>query len=317
MKNLSVAIILTFVTFTTVSAAEPVPPASIHLEIGKDTLALAEPVYLKATIANNMGKDLFVSTGHMFRIHDIASRFSLSLITPDGKEWAYNLFVKMDVVYTPGSKLYFLLPPGKSVSDDKVLWWTYFLPQEYQRALEKLPAGNYKLFAAYLLPKQERLEGMILYSDTVEFVFLPPQWEHIQVLMEMDSLWRFQKGYGTRPVREDAYQRFTRIRDSHTPYSEAAHAMLVIWEYDLDEFKEEKARFDRLYPGSQFESELLKHEYLSTQLLNHRYLRTGKGTFIETDSLIEVWSELAPANHNVLEEQNKIKLVTAEEASDE
>lgn len=313
MKRVLLVGLLLYLSLTVQDA----PPASLHLELGKDTLALAEPVMLTVEISNNSQEDLKLDNVSMFTLDRIPYNFSLTLITPDGKEWDYNLFVKMDVSYAPGSKLYFLLPPGKSVSDDKVLWWTYFLPQEYQRSLEKSPAGNYKLFAAYLLPKQERLEGMILYSDTVEFVFLPPQREHIQVLMEMDSLWRFQKGYGTRPVREDAYQRFTRIRDSHTPYSEAAHATLVIWEYKLDEFKEEKARFDRLYPGSQFESELLKHEYLKTQLLNHRYLRTGKGTFIETDSLIEVWSKVASTHYKVLKEQNKIKLVTAEEASDE
>jgi hypothetical protein len=317
MRNIRAVVIFAFLILTTVSASDTVPPASIHLTLGKDTLALAEPVMLTVEISNNSQEDLKLDNVSMFTLDRIPYNFSLTLITPDGKEWDYNFFVKMDVSYAPGSKLYFLLPPGKSVSDDKVLWWTYFLPQEYQRSLEKLPAGNYKLFAAYLLPKQERLEGMILYSDTVEFVFLPPQWEHIQVLIEMDSLWRFQKGYGTRSVREDAYQRFTRIRDSHTPYSEAAHVMLVIWEYDLDKFKEEKARFDRLYPGSQFESELLKHEYLSTQSLNNDYLRTGKGTFIETDSLIEAWSKVASTNYKVLKEQDKIKLITAEEASDE
>jgi hypothetical protein len=290
-----------------VSASDTVPLASIHLKLAKDTLALAEPVLLTVEVNNNSGNDLLLDNCAMFTLEQNSYRFSLTLIAPDGQEWPYDPFSKIDVLYAASAKLYFFLPPGESASDIMLLWWTCFLPDDYQVALEKLPPGTYKLFATYRLPKQKESEVSILYSDTFEFVFLPVQKEYIPVLIEMDSLYFYLNGGLKRGLRDEAYQRITRIKDSHSPYSEAAHVKLAYTFGSIDDLRVEKERFNRLYPNSAFEPFLVKRQFIRAR---------SKGLSNEMDSLLGVCGNLTPTDHIVLKEQNKIRLVTAEEASD-
>ena len=307
MKKVAAFIILAFLSFTTISAADA-PPASIHLKLGKDILAVAEPVLLMVEVNNNSGSDLLLDNLSMFTLERNPYRFSLTLITPDGQQWPYDPFSHIDVLYSASAKLYFFLSPGESASDNMLLWWTCFLPDDYQVALEKLPPGPYKLFATYRLPKQKESEVSILYSDTFEFVFLPVQKEYIPVLIEMDSLYFYLNGGFKRGLRDEAYQRITRIKDSQSPYSEAAHVKSVYTNTDMTNYKTEKERFNRLYPNSAFEPFLVKRQFILAQL---------KGLSNEMDSLLGVYSNLSPTDYRVLKEQNKIKLITAEEASDE
>lgn len=304
MKRVLLVGLLLYLSLT----AQDAPPASLHLELGKDTLALAEPVLLTVEVNNNSGSDLLLDNLSMFSLERNPYRFWLTLISPDGQEWPYDPFYKMDVLYGLSSLMYFFLPPGESASDNMLLWWTCFLPDDYQVALEKLPPGPYKLFATYRLPKQKESEVSILYSDTFEFVFLPVQKEHIPVLIEMDSLYFYLNGGLKRGLRDEAYQRLARIKDSQSPYSEAAHVKLVYTNTDMNNYKMEKERFNRLYPNSAFEPFLVKRQFMLAQL---------KGLLNEMDSVVGVYSNLSPTDYRVLKEQNKIKLITAEEASDE
>lgn len=306
MKNYGIVVILAFVTLTSLFAAKA-PPASLHLELAKDTLALVEPVLLTVEVNNNSGNDLLLDNLSMFTLERNPYRFSLTLIAPDGQQWPYDPFSQIDVLYAASAKLYFFLPPGESASDIMLLWWTCFLPDDYQVALEKLPPGPYKLFATYRLPEQEKSEVSILYSDTFEFVFLPVQKEYIPVLIEMDSLYFYLNGGFKRGLRDEAYQRITRIKDSQSPYSEAAHVKSVYTNTDMTNYKTEKERFNRVYPNSAFEPFLVKRQFILAQL---------KGLSNEMDSLLGVYSNLSPTDYRVLKEQNKIRLVTAEEARD-
>lgn len=89
MKKVAAFIILAFLSFTTISAADTVPPASIHLELGKDTLALAEPTFLTVEIHNQSETDLPISDLFMFGLEESSPNWSLFLITPEGEEWEY------------------------------------------------------------------------------------------------------------------------------------------------------------------------------------------------------------------------------------
>jgi len=281
------------------------PPVSIHLELGKDTLALAEPVLLTVEVDNNSGSDLLLDYCSMFTLKQNPYRFSLTLIAPDGHEWLYDPLYKMDVLYTPSAKLYFSLEPRQAASDNMLLWWTCFLPDTYQVALEKLPSGIYKLFATYRLPKQKDSEVSILYSDTFEFVFKPVQKEHISVLIEMDSLYFYLNGGFRRGLRDKTIQRIRRIKDSQSPYSEAAHVKLAYTFGSIDDLRMEKECINRLYLKSAFEPFLMKWQFIEAR---------AKGLSNEMDSLLDIFTELSSTNHIILKEQNKIKTYTAEEA---
>ncbi len=298
MKKVAAFIILTFLSFTTIYAADA-PPASIHLELGKDTLALAEPVPLTAEITNHLSKDLLVQRDEMFGLGDPYYSFSIYLITPEGQEWRYH-GPRMRELVSNAYWLYLVLPSGKSVSQLTILRWTFFVPWKYQTVLEKLPSGTYKLFATYRLPKQEGVEGIVLYSDTVEFVFLPLEEKHLPALVEMNSLSYY---LNLRAIREIP-PILERIRDSNTPYSEAAYAtLLIILSKDYESFKSEKARFDELYPDSPFGPYLLRFQLASAR---------ASGQLLEADSIKQVWVKALPTFVGVLREDNKVHVIKVE-----
>ncbi|TET22601.1 MAG: hypothetical protein E3J71_05635 [Candidatus Stahlbacteria bacterium] len=295
MKKVAAFIILAFLSFTTISAAEA-PPASLHLELGKDTLALAEPTYLTATITNNMNQDLLLDNFLLFRLKQEPFRFSLFLITPGGKEWAYvGTRGSISISFAPTVRHHLLVPSGQSASKGMMLWWTTFAPRKYQSALEKLPSGTYKLFAIYELPDQENLHKVVIYSDTVEFLFLPVRWEHMQAIIEMDSLRRYFTG-GDASWR--VLPRLQRIGDSKTPYSEAAHALFYGWTNSFDSLTRGKAHFDELYPQSQFQLKFLKRQFLYAK-------KEGRTDVL--DSLNRLLLKIEPSNTDALLRQGVIK----------
>jgi len=302
MKKVAAFIILAFLSFTTISAADA-PPASIHLELGKNILALAEPTTLAVEITNLMDGDLLLDNLYMFQLHDSPYHLSLFLITPDGKQWFYTgSRYNVEIMHGPDTKFYLSLPAGNTISRVMPLWWTTFLPYKYQIALETLTPGTYKLFATYLLPEQNGLDNVTIYSDTLEFVFLPLNKKHLPVLLEVDSLWNSfltLSGSEIRPALE-------RIRDSETPYSEGAHAKLIGgWVRGYDSFVVEKARFNKQYPESPYEI-LFLVDQASRALVSHRSL--------EADSLYRLLNGMSPTHSAVLKYHNKVRLLTAREA---
>ena len=280
-------------TFVFASANTSVP-VSLKLRLGKDTLAMAEATYLKAEITNNTDKDLLLDNRLMFLLANPPYRFSLYLIMPSGEECLYQGFRGVDVLGPVRPHHFFLLPPGVKASKGILLWWSIFLPREYEVALEKLPPGTYKLFVTYRLPETADQEKIVIYSDTVEFVFLPPKSEHHHALVEMDSLYRFFGSIGAAKGRIGLQA----IKESNTPYSEAAHARLLTWVRDLDSFTLEKANFDSLYPSSQFSTHLLETQY--------KYAKTANRTNV-LDSLNRLLLEIEPSNTDALLRQGVIR----------
>lgn len=277
--------------------------ATLHLELAKDTLALAEPFYLTATITNKMDKDLLVDNCRMFRLKRESYPFCLFLITPSGKEWLYTGGRTGHVTVVDAPHLWLWISPGISASKGERFFWTPFLPPKYQVALEKLPPGTYKLFATYQLPEQEGLHETVIYSDTVEFVFLPLKKERRQALIEMDSLRDFYMGGG---ARFEVAPILKRIMVSKTPYSEGAHSLYITMIpsslVGVDSLIMEKARFDELYPESQFAPVLLREQA--------NVVKTAS----ERDSLNRILAEMEPTNTGVLLRQGIVRHpVTLEE----
>lgn len=257
--------------------AEETAPAMISLELGKDTLALGEPVYLKATITNFSDKDLVINRTFMFGIEDLPN-FALYLITPDGDTWPYHgrgLFP----YFGPDSKLYFLLPPEEQITGELFLWWQLIVPPEYRYAYENLPHGNYKLYATYRIPGPKEFQEVVVYSDTAEFVFLPLEEEHLQTLRDIDSLKLYDGTRVASPILE-------RIKNSNTPYNEAAWAQLISWIKEPESYIFEKASFDATYPNTQFSSYLM---------LNQISLARKKGLISQMDSILPLWKEETPS----------------------
>jgi hypothetical protein len=274
-------------------------PVSIHLELGKDTLALAEPTCLKVSISNHSGKELLVDSRVKFNLYTPPVGLSLTLIFPDGKESVFSEGGSVHVSYGLDAKLYAALASGETVSTCMILWWTNLLPQEFRRALETLPPGTYKLFATYRLPQPEALEGGKLYSDTIEFVFLPLEEQHLPILIDMDSL----GCGGSGNVRRE--ERLPRIGNSKTPYSEAAYATSLIAISSYDSFVVEKARFDKLYPQSQFVSVLLHEQFVTAKLSRQASA---------LDSLKETLRSVSPTHMIVLPTEKLRRGISIQEA---
>lgn len=302
MKKVAAFIILAFLSFTTISAADA-PPASIHLELGKNILALAEPTTLAVEITNLMDGDLLLDNLYMFQLHDSPYHLSLFLITPDGKQWFYTgSRYNVEIMHGPDTKFYLSLPAGNTISRVMPLWWTTFLPYKYQVALEKLHPGTYRLFATYLLPEQNGLDNVTIYSDTIEFVFLPLNEKHLPVLIEMDSLYL---SYITL-VGSEIYQPLERIRDSRTPYSEDAHVRLILgWSRNYELFTAKKVGFDELYRESPYQVVLVTRQ---------AGLAKRAGLDTQVDSLLEILSNRYPTHSAVLKYHNRVRLLTAREA---
>jgi hypothetical protein len=291
--------ILAFLVLVTFQSTDGLTPATLHLELGEDTLALAEPTLLSVYISNDSGKELLVDSRIMFNLYTSPVGLSLTLIFPDGKESVFNEGGSVFVDYGLDAKLYSGLASKETVSTCMILWWTPLLPQEYRGALETLPPGTYKLFATYRLPQPEALAGGMLYSDTIEFVFLPLEEQHLPILIDMDSLGRGGSGNVKRE------ERLPRISNSKTPYSEAASATSLIAISSYDSFTVEKAKFDELYPESQFTSVILHEQYIQAKLSKR---------IIQRDSIRAVLRDIQPTHIVVLPDEKLRRGITVREA---
>jgi len=303
MKGVKAIVISALMLSSSLVIADPA--ATIHLRLYKDTLSLAEPTCLTAEITNNSNKDLVLFNGPMFGLQSDPYLFSLFLINPFGEEWSYSGsrgLVNYD--YLPSPTLWYLIPPGKSVSNTMLATWTDFVPDEYQEALEKLPTGTYKLYATFEIPEEKvgHKFNRTVYSDTIEFVFLPPRWEDFQALVIMDSLrWFYRAGGARRDV--DPFIRH--IMETHTSYSECAHALHVSLigssTNNIDSLMLEKAIFDKAYPGSQFEVIILNELFGLAFQPEYKERVDAQNTVIQDLSIIE------PNDPRVLLKQGKIR----------
>ncbi len=276
------------------------PPVSIHLELGKDTLALTEPTMLTAKLTNLSGNDLVVDLTSTF---GFPSAFALFLITPEGEVSRYR--VGIFVSYASSTNIYFLLPPDEQATRATMIWWQNFVPLRYKAALEDLPAGDYKIYCTYRLPD----DNLLIYSDTSEFVFLPLEEEHLPALTDMNYL--------KEPLSssEITNTRLERIRDSDTPYSEGAWVKLLLRIYDYDSFKAEKSRFDKAYPNSQFAHYLLGTQKSTYLMWGHNTINTLSeriGT-PEYDSLMILIRNVTPRAVNVLILDNEVEKLSEDE----
>lgn len=305
-------LLLLLILSVIVSATDTLSPASLHLELAKDTLALVEPTLLTVTLTNNSDKELVVEADPLLNLIGGHDGLSLFLITPEGEESRF----KNGTNYTYEAK-YWLLPSQESLSAVLITWWTPFVPLEYTKSLEKLPPGNYKLFASYSVPEQGDGKAVAVYSDTIGFVFLPLNKEHRPVIKELNSLYLdFMVSY-----RRSAAPIWERIRDSNTPYSEAAWAMLVtlIHRNYYDSLKTEKRRFCEAYPNSQFMPYIQQEQFrLYKWGLAYEFgaLNRPKEDLqldAEADSLLEVLSDYVPKSYWVHEWKTKLPMITEQE----
>lgn len=251
-------------------------PAVLSLEIGKDTLALAEPFYLQASICNLTEEDLFINTTGFFSMDNV-NTFQLYMIAPDGEIWKFGSVIS--ATYELDQKLYFRLRPKQATTDGVILFWGLIAPLKYHYALEKMPPGLYKIYATYRLPGPKKVEGLTIYSDTLELHILPLVPEHLPSLIAMDSF-NYTDEFKTRPL-------LNLLKVSNTPYQESAWATLVNWCEAPDSFASAKAAFDKAYPNSQF---------TRSMILRQLNLTWRKGLSVETDSLTAICNEILPSS---------------------
>jgi hypothetical protein len=184
---------------------------------------------------------------------------------------------------------------------EMMLWWTPAIPEEYQKSLEKLPAGNYKLIAQYKLPQENQL-GSITISDTVDFTFKAINENYLPTLIEMDSLYDYFHGIRGRDL---AFEIMPRIRNSKTPYSEAAAAWLAVFNRSLPWPKKDIAAI-ALKDKNNFES-----NYSNSAFLPYVLYWLASAAIISGDKALEenTYKRLAtlnPRDANVLLYEKKI-----------
>lgn len=295
MKSVLLTLVLIVVTPV---LAQKQAPASVYLELSKDTLVLAEPTILTVEVTNNSGNDLLL---HLHRF-DISNALQVFLVTPEGEESRYEM--DFSVTFLPENSRYFLLSPGEQATEDIILDWRRIVPNHYKSKLQNLPSGTYKLYAAYPLPN----ENVVIYSDTIEFVFTPVEKKHLPVLKKMNQ-------FTMVPYGSIAKSLWKEIRDSNTPYSEGAWVKIIAVTFNYDSLKVEKSRFDEIYPNSHF-----AHFLLQVQCSN--YLRAGNTTLNtpstnlgtpEYDSLMTLLRTTTPNIVNVMIWDEKVKVVSEEE----
>ncbi|MBN2380538.1 hypothetical protein JXM67_12125 [candidate division WOR-3 bacterium] len=284
-------------------SAQDKPLVSIHLELGKDTLALAEPTVLTVEITNHLNRDIALDRGYMFKLDDYPYPLTLILITPLGQVWTY-IGSRLDVFeFVISAPKYTLVAPFESMSRQMLVWWTTLVPVEMRTSLEDIPPGKYKLYAVYRLPDYNKLDDNLIYSDTVEFFFLPLQWQYRQAVIQMDSLWDYfiigNRGAGLKGMEW--------LKDSNTPYSEAAFTTLLRWIQDYDSLANQKAIFDTRYPNSHFSNILLLHQYNYANF---------SGYVQVADSFSQILQSKLPTDYTSYRIRNEERIVMSPEVSE-
>lgn len=304
MKRL--LLLLLILSLTTIASSDTVPPVSIHLELAKDTLALAEPTVVAIQITNCSDSSQILFNEDMFELL-ISSLLSFTLITPEGEEWKYEYPYEFHVWSRHNPVSRFWLPSGETVSDFMFLSWFHFFPENCHLSLKTLTPGRYKLFASYCMPFMKNVR---VGSDTIDFFFQPLQDDHLLTFIEMDSLGKalgVPGIYLLNVIEYDVFPVFERIINTKSPYAEAIRASYITYVPDYDLVTKEKATFDTLYLDSQFEPVLLQFQLLISEILDR--------TDIDRDSLLAALACVMPNNRKVLLSQKKLRLLTPLEAS--
>jgi|GEM_PF-1429785 len=286
---------------------------SIHLELGKYILALAEATMLTVAVTNNSNNEILLDNRYLFGGTEYPYPFKLFMVSPGGEEWEYIGGRRIKSTYLSTSKLYYYLPPQQRIEEQVCLWATTFVPEEYRRALEKLTPGTYKLYATYQIPVQAGISKDVFYSDTVEFVYLPldpSDRKSMKALEEMNALSESYLGiWGS----DDEEKSLRKIINTNTPYSEAAHSKLLAMiiahndEDSYEDFLAAKIKFDNLYPNSLFEPTILSSQKFKANLI---------GLDNQADSIAVRLETIHPAGKNVLRWQNKITFVMAKDVDE-
>lgn len=292
-----------------ICAKTDISATSIKLKLAKESLALAEANILTIEITNNLETPLLLDNEYLFKATKAPYPFKLYLIAPDGSKWLYVRGRGIRGSSLGNSPRYFWLPPGGKVQETMYLWATAFAPTKYKNALEKIPSGKYKLFAIYKLPITTGTGMKVLYSDTAEFTYRALDEKDagaLNSLMGMDSLKESILGvFGPKDKPQ-----LVKIRDSKTPYSEAAYSILLalilasIEGDPYDQFVIEKRNFDALYPNSSFAIIIMNLQMEHAKLTR----RTNAA-----DSLRWVLQEKYPLDRQILISSGRIKTATLKE----
>ncbi len=285
-------------------AAEPAP-VTMHLELAKDTLALAEPTMMTIRLQNNQDSSLRLS---IWSMHSYEG-FHLYLIKPDGEEWLFGHGLRISGDPFPDSTNIYSLAKNESITVDQFLWWPDFAPAPERLKAEDFSHGVYKIFGTYL---HAGCNGKI-FSDTISFVFLPPD------ETSLDALEQVYLANIPHHSFEETKNYLKRIRDSNTPYSEGAWAYLIsMMPENYDSLKKETIFFSDKYPSSRFRPFLLQHQFRACAAyntikksgfdLNYKILRTE-----EIDSLLTEWERSSPLSLWMLHWKNSNRFITEKE----
>jgi hypothetical protein len=320
------AFVLLLATFSYIFAALKAP-ACIHLKMEKDSLALLQPTVLTVQLTNNLNSTLFLKdhvtiygpSRHLQWPLDL----TLTLVTPGGDEYPCRVNPSPS-----GPPAYAALPAKDSLCAHSFLNWSEVLTKTCEANLAKIVTpGNYKIFASYELPPQEILhlspeslavlyllyyagkelpmpEGNLVYSDTVEFVFLPQNETYPRRIGKVSSL-----GKAFAPDWEwnesQAQCRLELLRDSNTPYSEAARYMLLGRIWCRDSLMSQRVCFASLYPGSWLELLWLQEELVRLTVASFYGMRAPQAV----DSILAAHPEMAANNYFVRRARGELKLL--------
>lgn len=283
MKGVMIFLLATL-TAGFANAAEKAP-ITMHLELAKDTLALAEPTMLTIRLQNNQDSSLRLSIWNMHPYEG----FHLYLKKTDGEELLFGHGWRISADPFPDSNNIYSLSKDESITVDQFLWWPEFAPTPESLSIGNFNPGEYKIWMSFLHPGFAKA----IYSDTISLVFLPPGEKSLDAL-ELVRL------TNTPHPFEETKNYLKRIRDSNTTYSEGAWAYLISMMPDnYDSLKEEINLFNAKYPSSSFQTFLLKTQFQACVGynivkkgrfdLNYKIRRTK-----ELDSLLTEWERYSP-----------------------
>lgn len=236
----------------------------------------------------------------MFGIQEFP-RFSLYVISPIGEKWTYyGLRNVMSLTYGVEAKLFLSVPPATDVTGEMYLWWGHIVPPQYQHAFEKIPSGSYKMYASYETPVSDNIKKTTLYSDTVQFVFLPLKQELLPLIKDLDSIKLTLNSERRAP-------QLKKLIMVDSPYREALWALFITSLKDPDLLVTEKKAFDKIYPKSQFRSFLLGTQYL--------YSRESSMTnkVSNADSLLIEWLKETPTSLEAVNLDKNAKFLSTKE----
>lgn len=296
--------LLLVLSLTSFIPAQDNTPVTIHLELSKDTLALAEPVMLSIRVVNNKLRGVPIAVTYEYEYFEPHFKTILTLLEPDGSVVTYGnwkpLITYSDVI----CDYYYRIPAKSSTIDYRLMCWDGFLyrqPYTYSPGMMRQPLssfepGVYSLFGTFYTKDRNTGFEDTVYSDTLRFVFLPFEDVHEHEFALIDSLGLGTRGFdefvlnikGNMPILSEAIPALKEIMSSSSPYSEATNAYLISILSYSDSLEYEKNLFDLNYPQSQFSGYILSRQY--SQYRQYNMHRTVKFPELETksDSLLSL-----------------------------